>query len=177
MNIPWDPLSVITEQDELILTTAKKRETQNILRSYVGFYDPFAELFQNAMDAVDALEREESNFQKRISVRIDLKSNSFSISDNGIGFSESQFKTFLCPNISFKDGQLTRGKKGVGATYLGYGFNFLQLATKAKGFSFVADFREGRKWLDDLNGIVERPKVQSSALIHASFDKFSRHCC
>src|ERR1041384_1590085 len=110
MSTPWDPLAVVSEQDELILTTAKKREMQNILRSYVGFFDPFAELFQNAMDAVDALARTGIKFQKKITARIDLRSNSFSISDNGIGFSESQFRTFLCPNISFKDGQLTRGK-------------------------------------------------------------------
>jgi len=174
MSDTWDPLDAVKGQDANILTAATKREMQNILRSYVGFYDPFSELIQNAMDAVDTREREEGSFNKRISIRIDLKNNSFSVSDNGIGFREEQFKTFLCPNISFKDGQLGRGKKGVGSTYLGYGFNFLQLATTTPGFSAVAELTEGHKWLDDAKSIVQRPKVHPSKLLHEAFDSFDR---
>src|SRR3954452_18642346 len=103
MNNAWDPLEAVKDQDANILTAATKREMQNILRSYVGFFDPFSELIQNAMDAVDTREREEGTFNKKISIRIDLKGNTFSVSDNGIGFREEQFRTFLCPNISFKD--------------------------------------------------------------------------
>ena len=147
---------------------------QNILRSYVGFFDPFSELIQNAMDAVDSRERESGAFNKRISIRIDLKFNSFSVSDNGIGFRENHFKTFLCPNISFKDGQVTRGKKGVGSTYIAYGFNYLQLATKTPDYSFVAELTDGRKWLDDAKAIIERPKVRESKLIHDVFNGFDR---
>ena len=88
MNNTWDPLEAIAAQDANILTAARKREMQNILRSYVGFFDPFSELIQNAMDAVDAREREVGAFNKRISIRIDLKGNTFSVSDNGIGFRE-----------------------------------------------------------------------------------------
>jgi hypothetical protein len=53
MPDPWDPLESVKAFDELIIA-ARKREMQNILKSYVGFFDPFAELMQNAMDAVDA---------------------------------------------------------------------------------------------------------------------------
>jgi len=174
MNGTWDPLDAIAAQDANILTAARKREMQNILRSYVGFFDPFSELIQNAMDAVDAREREVGKFEKKISIQIDLKRNSFSVSDNGIGFRESHFKTFLCPNISFKDGQDTRGKKGVGSTYIGYGFNHLQLATKTPEFAFVAELTGGRVWLDDSKAVIERPKVREAKLLHEAFAAFDR---
>lgn len=87
-------------------------------KSYVGFFDPFAELIQNGMDAVDTRRRElDGKCRKHISVAINLKDNSITTTDWGVGFQSDQFKTFLCPNISFKDGLLSRGKKGVGATY------------------------------------------------------------
>ncbi|MFZ3332009.1 MAG: hypothetical protein WA197_15345, partial [Candidatus Acidiferrales bacterium] len=131
-----------------------------ILKSYVGFFDPFAELVQNAMDAVEARKRELNDGTiQHISIAIDLRDNSVTVTDRGVGFKKDQFKTFLCPNISFKDGMLTRGRKGVGATYLAYGFNHLKLGTRTPDFGMVAEIRDGRKWLDDTRGIATRPKV------------------
>jgi hypothetical protein len=156
----WDPLEAVKEQSTELAINARKREMQNILRSYVGFFDPFSELIQNAMDAVDARSRElQDSAIKRLRISIDLKANSITVTDAGIGFSEDKFKTFLCPSISFKDGQLTRGKKGVGATYLAYGFNHLILRTKTPDFQMEAELKDARKWLDDAKGIVIRPKV------------------
>src|SRR5579862_506549 len=155
----WDPLESVRASDELIIA-ARKREMQNILKSYVGFFDPFAELIQNAMDAVDARKRELKDSKERhISIVINLQENSIGVADQGIGFKRDQFRTFLCPNISFKDGQLTRGRKGVGATYLAYGFNRLELVTKTPEFTMRAEIRDGRKWLEDSRGIVTRPNV------------------
>jgi len=125
----------------------------------VGFFDPFAELIQNGMDAVDTRRREDSKCRKHISIAINLQDNSITATDWGVGFRSDQFKTFLCPNISFKDGLISRGKKGVGATYLAYGFNHLKLMTRTADFEMVAEIKDGRKWLDDTKGIVIRPKV------------------
>ncbi|HEV2342193.1 MAG TPA: hypothetical protein VGS15_10390 [Candidatus Acidoferrales bacterium] len=156
----WDPLESVAEHSGELLIAARKREMQNILKSYVGFFDPFAELIQNAMDAVDARKRELSDSPKKhLVIAVNLKENSITVTDQGIGFKPDQFKTFLCPNISFKDGQLTRGRKGVGATYLAYGFNRLELMTKTPDFNMRAEIREGRKWLEDAKGIITRPKV------------------
>lgn len=168
----WDPLDNIKESSDEFLNLARKREIRNILKSYVGFYDPFSELLQNAMDAVDERVRElqEKDYQRRIWIRVDLKDNQFSVTDNGIGFSKEKFKTFLCPNISFKDSEYSRGDKGVGATYLGYGFNNLQIGTKTSDFSLIAEIRGGRKWLDDMKGKVIRPSVSESTLIHEVFN-------
>ncbi len=172
----WDPLESATTQSIEILSAAKKREIYNILKSYVGFYDPFCELLQNAMDAVDTRKRElgEKSYKKRICIRIDIQRNSVSVTDNGIGFNDEQFKTFLCPNVSFKDVTYTRGKKGVGATYLAYGFNYLQLGTKTADFAIIAELKDGRRWVDDKEGIVTRPMVTESAPVHEPFTRIDR---
>jgi len=172
----WDPLEAAKEHSADLVLASRKREMQNILKSYVGFYDPFCELLQNAMDAVDARERElaEDGYRKSLSIVIDLQQNLVCVSDNGIGFKEDQFKTFLSPNISFKDGQFSRGKKGVGATYLAYGFNYLQLGTKSPNWAILAEIKDGRRWLDDNKGIITRPKVTDSTSPHSAFHDSQR---
>lgn len=171
----WDPLQEKLE-DEGILAAAKKRQIKNILKSYVSAYDPFSELIQNAMDAVDIrLTRlNEPEYRKKISIRIDLKNNSLCVTDNGIGFNYSEFKSFLAPNISFKDGSKTRGHKGVGSTYIAFGFNYLQLGTKSPDYTFVAEMVDGRKWVDDNEGIVTKPSVKESKIIHEAFNSNDR---
>ncbi|MFX7764189.1 hypothetical protein ABTK05_21250, partial [Acinetobacter baumannii] len=70
---------------------ALRREINNILSSYVGWYDTFCELIQNALDAVEAraaLERaagSEEDYKPFVSILVDLDENSLTVSDNGIG--------------------------------------------------------------------------------------------
>jgi hypothetical protein len=118
----WDPLDAELSSELFIATI--KRQIKNILKSYTGWYDPFCELIQNALDAVEHRRQRDDGFEPTIWVQIDLQKNIISVTDNGIGFSEDQFKSFLAPNVSFKK-LGDRGNKGVGATYLGYGFKLL----------------------------------------------------
>ena len=67
-------------------------------------------------------------------IMIDLENNKIAVTDNGIGFEEQKYIKFLAPNFSFKNGN-TRGHKGVGSTYLAYGFNYIQISTKSPEFS------------------------------------------
>jgi len=174
-NSSWDPLSVGTSAEAEILSSAKKREIKNILKSYVGMYDSFSELIQNAMDAVDKRANiNEADYQRKIWLTIDLSENSFSITDNGIGFNENEFQLFLAPNISFKDGGDTRGNKGVGSTYIGYGFDYLQFGTKANGYEFLGSLEDGRNWVEDSKGIVTRPKVTASESDDIAFSEIDR---
>lgn len=158
----WDPLDVQGSATTEILAAAKKREIRNILRSYVGFFDPFCELIQNALDAVDLREvlLNEPAYKKKIIVRIDIKDNTLTVIDNGIGFSEAQFKTFLTPSISFKTSNKSRGNKGVGATYLAYGFNHLEIETRTPDFCISTSVLGGREWVDDSTASVPRPVVK-----------------
>ncbi len=159
----WDPLLSGRNADTEIITAAQKREIKNILKSYVGMYDSFSELMQNAMDAVDKRADIEigSSYIRKLWLTIDLDENSFAITDNGIGFNKKEFESFLAPNISFKDGGKTRGNKGVGATYIGYGFDYLQFGTKGNGHEFMGELIGGREWVEDYKGIKTRPVVNA----------------
>ncbi|WP_212743408.1 ATP-binding protein [Shimia litoralis] len=141
--LSWDPLEAADTVDANVLASAKKREIKNILKSYVSNYDPLSELIQNAMDAVEKRCRAEEDVIPKVQVNIDLTDNSIEVVDNGCGFEEAEFKAFLAPSISFKSGGETRGNKGVGVTYIAYGFNDLTIRTKNKHFSFQGTLRRG----------------------------------
>lgn len=171
----WDPLDSVSQQSAEVVASARRREIRNILKSYVGFYDPFAEALQNAMDAVDKRKRIETGaYEPHLWISIDLRQNQLSVTDNGCGFYEEEFKTFLCPNVSFKDGETTRGRKGVGATYLAYGFNFLQLGTKSPGYQQLAEIRDGRQWIEVNSNPNARPQVTESANPPSVFGEIDR---
>ena len=164
----WDPLETTLSPE--LLSASIKRQIKNILKSYTGWFDALSELIQNALDAVDNRKQKEPNYTPLIWLEINLEKNTISVTDNGVGFSEDQFKSFLAPNISFKK-QDDRGNKGVGATYLAYGFNFLQIATKTPDFSFSGVLKDGREWVEDNSGTKPRPKIQKSKVIHNAYNK------
>lgn len=169
----WDPLNTSTEIGSEIISASYKRQISNILKSYVGNYDAFSELIQNSMDSVERQSlSSDKEYQPTIWIKINLKENSFQITDNGTGFNEQEFKTFLAPNISFKNGKLTRGSKGVGATYIAYGFNYLELGTKNSQYRFYGKIENGRNWTEDNNGIVTRPFVEG--FINENNDNFKK---
>lgn len=150
--ISFDPLKAKSIADTDVAALAQKREIKNILSSYVGWFDPFCELIQNSLDAIEERSKISSkdNYIPTIWITISIKDNSLIVSDNGIGLDEEKFKQFLCPDISFKSGE-TRGHKGVGATYLAYGFNQMQVSTKTPDFSVVGKMKNARNWLGDEN--------------------------
>ena len=168
----WDPLEE-NLTSELVSATIK-RQIKNILKSYTGWFDPFSELIQNALDALEARMIRDGDFTPKLWIHIDLKQNTLSITDNGIGFSEDQFKSFLAPNVSFKK-QGNRGNKGVGASYLAYGFNFLQAGTRTPDYEFIGTFQNGRMWVEDESGTEPRPKVrQDNQALHSVFQQIDR---
>lgn len=93
---------------------------------------------------------ESIDYEPTLWITINIKENFLSVTDNGIGLDENKFTKFLCPYISFKSGK-TRGHKGVGATYLAYGFNYIQVASKCQDFQAVGKMENARNWLDDEN--------------------------
>ncbi len=69
MNLPFtafDPLEVKSKlENSLAAQRAVRREIENILSSYVGWYDPFCELVQNGLDAGKAGTRRRAGGNKR----------------------------------------------------------------------------------------------------------------
>jgi len=162
----WNPLEIISmnaqESYRQLAINSTKQQIRNILRSYVGYYDPFCELLQNAMDATDRMAHvTKNNYEKRIKIVIDLDENSIYVADNGIGFSKEQFRAFLSPNVSYKTDGHTRGNKGVGTTYLAYGFCKMQMYTKTTSFEQFAEINNAKKWIDDKNNSIDMPFVES----------------
>lgn len=140
----FDPLEAKTVADTEVRLKALKNEIKGILTSYVGWYDPFCETIQNAMDAVEKrANKEDSDYQPKIWITINLQTNTLMVTDNGVGLDKEQFKSFLAPFFSFKS-EKNRGHKGVGATYLAYGFNYIQLCTKTEDFTAVGKMLNAR---------------------------------
>jgi hypothetical protein len=163
--------------DPGMLDAAQKREIRNILKSYTGYFDLFSEVLQNALDAVErrAHEHDYHRVRPTLWITIDLGDNAVTVTDNGCGMSVEEFKNFLRPNISFKTSSDARGSKGVGVTYLAYGFNYLEVATKQSDSSIYAGLlRNGRKWVDDTQGIVSRPKVVSGSVPDETFNQLDK---
>ena len=169
----WDPLKQSISEE--VLGATIKRQIMNILKSYTGWYDPLCELMQNSLDAVDMRKKlNEKDYIPGIWIKIDMHENLICVTDNGIGFKETEFKNFLAPNVSFKSGD-TRGNKGVGATYLGYGFNFLQIGTKTDDFKFIGTLKGGREWVEDESNTKTRPEVQENEItIHDTFNEVDK---
>ncbi|CAM3557002.1 ATP-binding protein [Paenibacillus lupini] len=146
---PFDPLEAKHIVSSDVATRSVKREILNILASYVGWFDPFAETIQNALDSIEErAESEDSSYIPSIFITIDIQNQMLFVTDNGVGLDEQKYKSFLAPDFSFKSGK-TRGHKGVGATYLAYGFNFMQVCTKTPDFSAVGKLVDARKWILD----------------------------
>ena len=145
----WDPLQA--GADEEFVLAAQKREIRNILKSYTGYFDFLSEMIQNALDAVEKRAEEgDATYRPAIWIKLDVPEESVSVTDNGCGMSPAQFRGFLKPNFSFEQGVSARGSKGVGATFLAYGFNHLEIATKITTETVDSGILEfGRAWLDD----------------------------
>jgi len=171
----WDPLEQSGGADPGLIVSAQRREIGNILKSYTGYYDLFGELIQNALDAIEKRSvGEAADYKGRISIDINLQQHSVTVTDNGCGMDTDQFRQFLRPNFSFKiDGQ-SRGSKGVGATYLGYGFNSLAISTKRDGKVLSGKIDHGREWVDDRSGTIARPKIVHELPTLAAFDQVDR---
>lgn len=158
----FDPLSITDHHvvDESVLVKRTKRGIHSILHSYVGWYDPFAELIQNALDSIDKKNSQDENRTGFLSIIINLYDNSVTVSDNGVGLDKTSFERFLAPHESFKDVE-ARGSKGVGATFLAYGFNYIRIDTKTKQFSASGEMEGGRLWLHSEN-VASNPQVYST---------------
>lgn len=156
----FDPLGSPAEIEELPGDPTKP-VVVNVLNSYTGFYDLFSELIQNALDATQLKLARDAVYQPKVHIEIDMRSRRVRVVDNGVGMSFDEFKYCLRPNISYKRGARMRGNKGVGATYLAYGFSQIRIQTKKDGKELSAVLVGGRRWAEDHSGSVPRPTFRS----------------
>lgn len=160
----FDPLSdqgTVPEGQASVFRDATKRVVQNILKSYTGYFDIFSELIQNSLDAIDVRRRQEKgDYKPFMRVEIDIPGRRVRVVDNGSGMDLEQVLFCFRPNVSFKSRKESRGHKGVGATFLAYGFNSIRLSTVRDGNRIAARLSHGRAWADDMVGNFTRPKLE-----------------
>jgi hypothetical protein len=162
----FDPLASASEGDAslALLEDANRRIVLNILKSYTGYFDVFNELIQNALDAVERRQLEtEKDYEPKVWISIDLQNRHVRVTDNGIGMDLEEFKYFVRPNVSFKRQRETRGHKGVGASFLAFGFSAIRIETKKNGNQISATLRQGRQWAEDRTDSIPRPKFEAIA--------------
>jgi len=160
----FDPLSESLElpgADNSIFQEATRRVVENILKSYTGYFDAFSEMIQNALDAIDARRRQDGDsYHPALWIDVDIRGRRLRVTDNGIGMDRAQFLYCFRPNVSFKSRRESRGHKGVGATFLAYGYSVATLHSKRDGQTHSARLRNGRQWADDQGGHYDRPKLE-----------------
>lgn len=127
--------------DDEYISEMHRSEVRSIVESYHHTFDHFYEGMQNAIDICEKTfyrlkkEVKDIGYDPEIILTIDLKNNTLTIVDNGIGMSkETVTKYFFTPHATTKghfpnDKFRQRGEKGVGATFLSYGTDYIHLTT------------------------------------------------
>lgn len=150
-----------------------RNEVAEIIGSYHHDFDHFYECIQNAVDACQKAfadyqsKGQSANYVPEVAVAIDLKANTVTVSDNGVGMSkEVVLKFFFTPYATSKsgDGKATdqRGEKGVGATFLSYGSNFVHVSTLSAetGELTSCTLSNGLAWATKAKGLLPMPQVE-----------------
>ena len=152
VTYPHDPLDTVTQGYDF-----RRSIVSGVLESYNSNYDFLAEAVQNAVDAIEDAKLREYRGPFKIEVTVNLKDNSVSVLDTGVGMSESDLARAIAPHVSMKaDSEIInrrgkkhsyRGYKGVGLTLLAYGTDDLRLHSKIEGQEIVAlRMRYGNAW-------------------------------
>ncbi len=162
-----------------LMNEAAKSTIVNILKSYTGFYDLFSEILQNALDATQKkIALEKGKYQPYIWIDIDLRDRGIvNITDNGIGMNKHEFLLCYRPNVSYKRGENLRGNKGVGATFLAYGYNYIKMQTKLAGNQYSSILRGGRQWAEDSSNKIPRPVLEEHKFDNRYLENESSGTC
>jgi hypothetical protein len=155
--LPYDSIEF---SDKSMFENAIKGNVESILRCYTGFFDIFSEMIQNSLDATEKKFKSNSDYTPKIFIEINIKEQTLRVVDNGSGMSIDEFLLCFRPNFTFKKGQNLRGSKGVGATFLAYGYNYIKLQTKIGSNKYAAVLRQGRLWVEDTTNKLSRPKLE-----------------
>ena len=146
----FDPLAATDSDVGALFDQASRREINHIFevvtRVTMTF---FRKCYQNALDAIQERFQLVAVMNQELWITIDIPNGKVRVVDNGVGMDEDEFKFCLRPNRSFKNQTDFRGHKGVGATFLAYGFSFAKLQSKQPNSTFAAILRQGRAWAED----------------------------
>ncbi|MDQ5807041.1 MAG: ATP-binding protein [Actinomycetota bacterium] len=142
---------------------AVKQRVRNVIKSYHSATDVLAEPVQNAVDEVS---NNPNRAEGSVTVRLSVDLNELEVIDDGRGITIEDAKRFLAPDVTdkpadWREGRV-RGHKGVGLTFLAYGFNFFELESRmADGTHYRVRLEDGRRWVDDpTKGLADAPLAE-----------------
>lgn len=166
---PFNPLGQVAD-DQIYKAVVLRSQVKGIVDSYHHAFDAFLEAIQNAVDACEERFSKESDgeYSPQIKITIDLKRNSLSVFDNGIGMSlEDITQFFFTPFATRKShrkdslSDRLRGEKGVGTTFLAYSSNDFRVTTQnSNGQLISAQLGGGREWVYSDAHAEQMPMVQ-----------------
>lgn len=157
------PLAMLTQSDTQAWV---KQRVINVIKSYHNAADVIAEPIQNGVDEVLSAPGLSGDGEVRIT--LDTDENTISVRDNGRGIPSKDIAKWLAPDVGSKRADflagLVRGHKGVGLTFLAYGFNFFELETKTDDEHYIVRLEHGRAWVEDPDN--DQPPVGRLEEIH-----------
>jgi hypothetical protein len=151
----FDPLSSLSAE---VAALAVKQRVRNIIRSYHHAADVLMEPIQNAVDEVTNC----GAAVGKIRVLLDLDTGRIEVLDNGSGMTLDEARRFIAPDQGDKaelfSGGKVRGHKGVGLTFLAYGFNQFELESRTEDEHFRIRLSGARSWVEDnTSGLEDAP--------------------
>ncbi len=141
--------------DQDIISHYLKQNAKNILVSYSHDWDIFAELLQNATDAIDI-----NNYTEvgKLEIIYNIKDRFIIVKDNGIGINEDEFRQVFTPSVTFKgNSKRQRGEKGVGLSFLVFSTNKLEVETCNNEFKITGIINNANSWIN--NGDEQTPQL------------------
>lgn len=168
----FDPLETAddsADNEELKYRTIKKR-INNVLSDYRNAVDVLAEPVQNAMDAIVRADDNglyDNGENPEITVKIDTEENVIAVEDNGRGFPYEELKQYIAPEVTnkeelFEEGKV-RGHKGVGLTFLAYGFNYFEVESVLDDDAYRVVLEGSRTWAEsDAYDADSRPQAEAN---------------
>ncbi|USZ66695.1 ATP-binding protein [Halorussus salilacus] len=157
----FDPLEKAREG---LQKEAMKQRVKNIIRSYRSAADVLAEPVQNAMDELERAQNEGLDDADRIEVRINVQKNEIEVVDTGRGMASENLQEWIAPDFTdkrslFREGRV-RGHKGVGMTFLAYGFNHFVVESKTNSEHYRLRLEDGRSWVENPDDTAPAPEAE-----------------
>lgn len=157
-----------------------KNRVQDILRSYRNFWDPFGELLQNSIDAInrryriyndetfymydefkdlDISTEEKQEYRGKILIEVYPNEKKLIIFDNGVGIKKEKIERIILPEGTDKKRGKEYGYKGKGLTYLAFISDEFDIKTKFFCDNKVNEFGLNGlfNWIIDIENVVEFP--------------------
>ena len=138
-------MSELADAFEEIDDSRRRSTIERIVTSYRHPWDIFAELIQNAIDAInaEAEQHRPGEFIGDLHIAIDSAQRQITITDNGDGIPSEKVGALIATSISLKRGTANRhGFMGFGLTFVAFQSCFLQIDTIRNGQRSIRTYED-----------------------------------